>query len=142
MGFDRWIARSRQPPALQSNYRAAPTVYARLLISPRAESTAFKGFLQLGRPEEPNPLRILGVVEADYPMVKCFRWALRVCNTVAKIDDFNAFSNIFESHRHNTPPGTADFAEYLQDRTDGEEKPWPDWRGISEILRPNWPCFK
>lgn len=94
LGLGRWISTGPTALRITSNYRAAPTVCFRLSIStPRQKGTLLGVRLIKDDPKSPARSDVLGVVEAAYHLVKCFRRALRICNTVAKIDEFHIDGN-------------------------------------------------
>ena len=99
LGLDRWIPTGPTALRITSNYRAAPTVCFRLSIATPRQKDALRGVrLKKDDPKSPARSDVLGVVEAAYHLVKCFRRALRVCNTVVKIDEFHIDSNFSGQH--------------------------------------------
>ena len=75
-----------------------------LHLNPALIKTPCVGFVSRRTTRRALRSDMLGVVEAAYLMVKCFRRALRVCNTVVKIDEFHTDSNFSCRHSQKHHP--------------------------------------
>ena len=135
LGCGRWISTGPTAPRITSNYRAAPTVCFRLSIATPRQKDALRGVrLKKDDPKSPARSDVLGVVEAAYHLVKCFRRALRVCNTVVKIDEFHIDSNFSGQHAPRNTARSGRFRRVSACRSYRRDKQFPSLLLRGEVL--------
>lgn len=103
---------NRYTRVLQATIEPSGGITPPLLLNPTPEG-AFARFFSKGRSAGPDPFRYIRRVEAAYHMVKCSQWALRACDTDAKIGEFHTDGNFSDdlvgtkcdtiAHSHQIP---------------------------------------